>query len=119
MNTESIPPRKSSRGWLLATVGTAIAPDSPTVTGTVTGYSVTPTLPTSLSLEPYCRHDLKYTERRRSSGELYRCGLECHSKDNRDAANFRSDTGTLGSLQVCDQAWNDLGRLRGRILPHI
>jgi hypothetical protein len=37
---------------LLATVGTAIAPDLPTVTGTVTGYSVTPTLPTGLSLDP-------------------------------------------------------------------
>jgi hypothetical protein len=36
---------------LLATVGTAIAPDSPTVTGTVTGYSVTPTLPAGLSLD--------------------------------------------------------------------
>jgi hypothetical protein len=35
---------------LLATVGTAIAPDLPTVTGTVTGYSVTPTLPIGLSL---------------------------------------------------------------------
>jgi Putative Ig domain len=37
---------------LLATVGTAIAPDLPTVTGTVTGYSVTPALPTGLSLDP-------------------------------------------------------------------
>jgi len=37
---------------LLATVGTAIVPDVPTVTGTVTGYSVTPTLPTGLSLDP-------------------------------------------------------------------
>jgi hypothetical protein len=37
---------------LLATVGTAIAPDLPTVTGVVTGYSVTPTLPTGLSLDP-------------------------------------------------------------------
>ena len=37
---------------LLATVGTAIAPDSPTVTGTVTSYSVTPALPTGLSLDP-------------------------------------------------------------------
>jgi hypothetical protein len=37
---------------LMATVGTAIAPDAPTVTGTVTAYSVTPTLPTGLSLDP-------------------------------------------------------------------
>jgi PKD repeat protein len=34
-----------------ATVGTAIAPDQPTVTGTVTSYSVAPTLPAGLALD--------------------------------------------------------------------
>src|ERR1700756_5473210 len=47
------PPSLSySQPTLLALVGTAIAPDSPTVTGTVTGYSVTPALPTGLLLDP-------------------------------------------------------------------
>src|ERR1700748_1623936 len=41
-----------SQPTLAAMVGTAIAPDSPTVTGTVTGYSVTPTLPTGILLDP-------------------------------------------------------------------
>jgi len=35
---------------ITATVGTAIQTDTPTVTGTVTNYSVTPTLPTGLSI---------------------------------------------------------------------
>ena len=88
---------------LLATVGTAIAPDSPTVTGTVTRYSVTPATPNRLVAGPVCRHDLRYTECRRSSGELYRCGLECHRKGNCDAANFgSSDTGAIESCLSAD-----------------
>lgn len=51
-------PRQSSpsqlsyaQGSIVATVGQAIAADTPTVTGTVTAYSVSPSLPAGLSLD--------------------------------------------------------------------